>query len=112
MQAVLTITGLPAGALDAAGSFQRDWLPRAREALAAGIESLVLVLPEAPYDHADWRRVAVRDLARAHAPQRVNMLAGDGEEALDAMTAYLAAAPGVTGQLLGVDGQGAGNPAG
>ncbi|MBD3728442.1 MAG: hypothetical protein IE933_01930 [Sphingomonadales bacterium] len=109
---MLDITGLPDGALDAAGAFHRDWLPRAREALAAGIDALVLLLPEAPYDHEGWRRAVVQDLARTHAPQRVNLLAGGDAAARAAMIEWLAGAPGITGQMLALDGQGAGNPAG
>lgn len=110
-QAVLRVAGLPEGALEAAAEFHREWLPRARAQLADGEQALAIVLPRAPYDHADWRRAAARDLARAAAPQRVNIVAGEGDAVAPAL-AYLARAPGVTGQYLRLDGHGAGNPAG
>ncbi|MGN6499693.1 MAG: Rossmann fold domain-containing protein [Tsuneonella sp.] len=99
-QAVLRIDWLPARAIDAAGEFHESWLDEAIGKLEEGAEALAIVLLGAAYDHDDWRRAAVRDLAREWAPQRVNMVAGDDEEALAATLAFLAAAPGVTGQLL------------
>ncbi len=61
-------------------------------------------MPAAPYDHADWRRAVARDLARAYAPKRVNVVGGND---LAATLDYLAGAPGVTGQYLPLDGAGA-----
>ncbi|MCB2088478.1 MAG: hypothetical protein R3E18_02935 [Sphingomonadaceae bacterium] len=112
MQEVLRIDGLPANALDAAAAFHANWLGKARSLLDGGADSLVLVMAPAAHDHADWRRAAVRDLARAHAPKRVNLLASDDETAIAAALDYLAHAPGLTGQFLPLDGHGAGNPAG
>jgi hypothetical protein len=103
-QTVLRIDWLPHGALEAGCEFHEAWLDEALHLLDGGAEALALVLPAAPYDHADWRRAVARDLARACAPQRVNMIAGDGEAAIDAALAYLEVAPGVTGQLLAVTG--------
>ncbi|MBO0749701.1 MAG: hypothetical protein J2O44_04620 [Porphyrobacter sp.] len=103
-QAVLRIEGLPQGALDAAAQFHAEWLPRAREALAeAG--AVALVFPPAPYDHRGWRLAAVQDLAREAAPKRVNAVAGDDEPAIADTLAWLAQVPGITGQLLAVDGK-------
>ena len=101
-QAVLRIDWLPLGALDAASEFHESWLDEALEALTGEADALAFVLPPAPYDHAGWRRAAVRDLARAVAPKRVNMVAVDDEAAIAATLDYLAWAPGVTGQLLPV----------
>lgn len=109
-QAVLRIEQLPEQALDAAAEFHVQWADRALDSLANGAEALAIVVPPAAYDHADWRRAAVRDLARKAAPARVNMVAGDGGEALAATLAYLAAASGVTGQLLAVGGPSGANP--
>lgn len=110
--AVVRIEGLPATALEAAAAFHADHLATVRHALESA-DSLVIVLPYAPHDHAAWRRAMVQDLARAYAPRRVNAVTGDGAEviAIAAATAWLEHAPGVTGQLLDVDGQGAGNTA-
>ena len=57
-----------------------------------------------------WRRAAVEALAREAAPNRVNGVAGAEGEAVDQTCAYLAAAPGVTGQLLQTDGISQDNP--
>ena len=98
-QAVLRITGLPAGALDAAAAFHSDWLSRARTAVADA-EVLALVFAPASYDHRGWRLAAVQDLARAAAPGRVNAVAGGDEAAVAETLAWLEQAPGITGQLL------------
>jgi len=105
-QAVLHIAALPDGATEAARAFYSLHLPAISKALADVQAALVLVLPPASYDHDGWRRAAVRDLARAHAPRRINMVAGVPGSALDTTLAYLDRAPGVTGQLFDVDGQG------
>ena len=107
-QAVLRIDALPDSALDAAATFHGEWRGRAQSLLDQR-DVLAVVLPPAPYDHADWRRAAARDLARA-APKRVNVIASDDERAITAALAYLTAAPGVTGQYLPLDGHGAGDP--
>ena len=101
-QAVLRIDGLPESALDAAARFHRQWLDKAREALAAN-EALALVFPAAAYDHRGWRLAAVQDLAREAAPKRVNGVAGNDEQAIAATIEWLAQARGITGQLLAVD---------
>ena len=97
-QRVLRIEGLPEDALGAAAAFHAEWLPRARE--LAGRGDLALVFPAAPYDHRGWRLAAVQDLARAAAPRRVNGLAGGDEAAIGQAAAWLAQAPGITGQLF------------
>nr|WP_322292729.1 hypothetical protein [Allopontixanthobacter sp.] len=102
---------MPDAAIDAAAEFHRSWLSAARAAIAENISSLVLVMPTAPQDHRDWRRGLARDLAREAAPCRVNLVAGGDAAAIAAAVEYLERAPGVTGQLLITDGQGAGNPA-
>lgn len=100
MQAELLIDDLPDEPLAAARHFHGYWTEPIAQALATGCEALVLQLPPAGHEHRDWRRAAVKSLARAHAPQRVNMVAADNAEALAAISAYLADAPGVTGQYL------------
>lgn len=93
-------TGLPPDPLSAAAQFHADIAP-----LVAGGDAAIIFAP-APHGHS-WRLAAVQDLARAAAPARVNGIVGQGEAAIAATLAFLAAAPGVTGQLLVL----AGNPA-
>ncbi|MXP41476.1 hypothetical protein GRI75_07445 [Altererythrobacter soli] len=66
---------------------------------------MVLIFPPAPHDHRAWRLAAVQDLAREAAPRRVNAVAGDDESAVAEALAWLEQAPGITGQLLAVDGK-------
>jgi hypothetical protein len=107
---VLRIGNLPAAALDAAHEFHAIWLEQIRARLRDEPDSLAIVLPRAPYDHADWRRAAARDLARMAAPTRVNVIGGDEAAAIDSTIGYLQRAPGVTGQYLTLDCVGAGDP--
>lgn len=107
---VVRIDDLPGNALDAASQFHERHLAKMRAALEQA-DSLVIVLPRAAQSHAGWRRALVQDLARAHAPRRVNLVTGEDAGAIAAAVAWLERSPGVTGQLLDVDGQGAGNPA-
>lgn len=109
-QQVLRIDALPTAALDAAAIFHAEWRGKAESLLAAS-DALAIVLEPAPCDHDDWRRSAVRDLARAHAPKRVNLIVGADEAAIAATLAYLERAPGVTGQLLPVASAAQSNPA-
>lgn len=98
MQAELRIEIPAANPLDAATDFFRNHLDRAQKALEGNADSLVIMLPSATSDHDDWRRAVARDLARQYAPKRVNLLGGGDFMAVEAMLAYLRAAPGVTGQ--------------
>jgi hypothetical protein len=102
-QAVLRVEGLPENALDAAARFHAHDVPRSRE-LLRDAQALALVLAPARYDHHGWRLAAVQDLAREAAPKRVNAVVGDDERAIAEALAWLSAAPGITGQLLAVDG--------
>jgi hypothetical protein len=105
--ALLDVGPLPEEPLAAAAKFHLEVLPRAREALATS-GNLVLVFAPADHTHRDWRLGAVRGLAREHALARVNALAGNDPAAIAAAARYLDQAPGVTGQLLPLDGTGAG----
>lgn len=100
MQAVLRITNLPEPAVEAAAVYYSEWLDRVLGECARGSQSVALLLPAASYDHSDWRRAAVRDLARRVAPVRINMVAGGDPAAVDAALSYLAAARAITGQVL------------
>lgn len=106
--ALLRTGSLPAAASSAAAHFHAEVLPRALSALAAKPEQLIIVFPSADYTHRGWRLAAIQALAREHAPVRVNGLASDEELAIAAACAYLEQAEGVTGQLLALDGHGAG----
>lgn len=105
-QRVLRVSGLPAAPLDAAACFHAIWVPQVRALLEQGGagDDLALVFPTTERDHHGWRLAAVQELAREAAPARVNAIAGDGEQAIAETLAYLANAPGVTGQVLAVDG--------
>lgn len=105
---VLRVGPLPQGALDAAALFHANVLPKVRTELIAAADHLVLVFDPAEHDHRGWRLSAVQDLAREFAPVRVNGLASDDDAAIAAAARYCADAPGFTGQLLMLDGKGAG----
>ncbi|NNC60498.1 MAG: hypothetical protein HKO05_10975 [Erythrobacter sp.] len=109
-QAVIDCGKLPDRATEASAEFYTEWLPRIELALRDTDDDLVLLLPHAAYDHDDWRRAVARDLARAFAPCRVNVIGGGDAPSQEATIAYLENAPGVTGQYLPLDSAGAGNP--
>lgn len=101
MQAVLAIEGLPQDPLGAAAQFHARHLVEAERLLeAADTGALAIVLPAAASDHDDWRRTLARDFARRWTPKRVNVVAGGPGEAREATLAYLADAPGLTGQYV------------
>ena len=104
----VTVVDLPAAPLAASGAFHRDHLASVEAIMTSG-EDVMIALPPADHTHREWRALAT-GLARAHAPARANVVAGEGD-VLDAFEAYLAEAPGITGQYLEGDGQGAGDPA-
>ena len=105
----VTVADLPDSPLAASGAFHRDHLPEIERILAGG-EEVMIALPSADHTHREWRLALAAGLARAGAPARANVVAGEGE-VLDAFEAYLVEAPGITGQYLEGDGQGAGDPA-
>ena len=108
--ALLRVGPLPGEALAASARFHADYLPTVLAALAdrPTDEALALVFAPADHSHRGWRLSVVQGLAREHAPRRVNALASDDEAAIAAAARYLAAADGVTGQYLVLDGVGAG----
>ena len=106
----LHVLGLPETPTEAAREFYKVHLPTVHDALdtsraKSGDFTLTLIFPRADHSHRAWRLAAVQSLAREAAPIRINGLAGDDEAALKAALAYLAGAPGITGQLLAVDGK-------
>ena len=94
----IEVEGLPQDPLAAAGLFHQNWLDPIERALGEGQDVMVTLEP-ADHTHGEWRKAAAAMLARKHTPQRVNLIAGEGA-ALDAIEAYLAKAPGITGQYL------------
>ena len=106
---LIAVDDLPGDPLAAASVFDQHWLPYAEEALAEG-DDLTIAFPPTDHTHRAWRVAVVQGLARKYAPLRVNAVAGEGA-ALAEAERHLAAAPGVTGQYLPLDGHGAGNPA-
>ena len=106
--AVLRVGSLPEGALDAAAAFHSMVLPQVRAEVAGAGGDLVLVFQPASHEHRAWRLAAVQQLARDHAPLRVNAIESDDEEAIAAALGYLPRAPGLTGHLLRLDRNGAG----
>lgn len=106
----VAIDDLPDAPLVAAGVFHQHWLPRIEALLVAG-EDVMIALASADHTHREWRRAVVAGLARAHRPQRVNLVAGE-RAVLDAFARYLGDAPGITGQYLEGDCLAAGDPVG
>lgn len=98
------VEGLPADPLDAAARFHAEVAP----VLAGAADDLLVVFSPADYTHRGWRLAAVQMLARAAAPRRVNAVASGSERAILAAERYLGAAPGLTGQYLPLDDEGAG----
>lgn len=98
MQARLEVRGLPEAPLDAASAFAIQHLAAARALIEdENANALAVILPPADASHADWRRALARDLARAYAPKRANVIAAVPGPALDGMLQFLSDAPGVTG---------------
>jgi len=106
--ALYRVGKLPGDALAAAAEFHARVLPEVIQALASGADHLTIVLSPADDTHDGWRLAAVQGLAREFAPIRINALASDDETAIDAAARYCAGAAGVTGQILPLDGNGAG----
>ena len=104
----VTIDDLPPEPLVAAGVFHQHWLPHVEAHLSTGDDVTVALTP-ADHTHREWRRAIAAGLARAHAPRRVNFVAGE-DAVLDAFERYLAGAPGITGQYFEGDGSGVGDP--
>jgi len=106
--ALFRVGALPDEAVAAAARFHAEVLPKVLAELAASPTGLTLVFAPADHAHRGWRLSVVQGLAREHAPLRVNGVTGESEEAIAAAARYLDAAEGVTGQLLPLDGKGAG----
>lgn len=99
---------LPDEPLAAASAFHARVLPRLLTALDGATDCLTLIFAPAGCPHDDWRRAVVATLARERAPVRINAIAGDDEGGIADTVAFIASAPGLTGQVLVVDARGAG----
>jgi len=99
-QQVLKIDALPEDSVKAAATFYGDFLEQIEAMLASQAAVVAICLPSAAKSHDDWRRAAARDLARAHAPNRVNIVGGSDGVEIQAILTYLENAPGITGQYL------------
>ncbi|NBC36482.1 hypothetical protein GTZ99_07930 [Novosphingobium sp. FSY-8] len=102
------IEDLPEDPLGAAAHFHSVVAPALVGVSRHLPRDLMLVLPPADHTHRAWRLAAIQALARELAPQRVNAVESDDTAAIAAAHAWLEAAPGITGQVFPLDGQGAG----
>ena len=102
------VGALPAKATEASAEFHARVLPRVLAELGRAHPQLVLVFAPADHTHRGWRLAAVQGLAREYAPLRINAVVSDDENAIAAAVRYLEGAEGVTGHLLPLDGNGAG----
>jgi hypothetical protein len=96
----LKIDDMPGDTVEAPAIFYGKYLGAIERLLASDASALAIWLPSAPRSHDDWRRAAARDLARSHAPKRVNIVSGDEGVEIAATLTYLENAPGITGQYL------------
>lgn len=112
MNELLHLGPLSDDALEAAADFHARLLPGIEATLSGGADPLTLVFLPANHEHRAWRLAAVQGLARRFAPSRVNAVESDagegGREAVAAAQRWLDGAGGVTGQLLPLNGKGAG----
>jgi hypothetical protein len=95
-------------ALEAAADFHARLLPSVEATMLAGADPLTLVFLPAGPEHRAWRLAVVQGLARRFAPSRINAVESDDEASTAACARWLDGAGGVTGQLLPLDGTGAG----
>ncbi|KLI64033.1 hypothetical protein AAV99_06660 [Aurantiacibacter marinus] len=90
---------LPGSPLDAAAQFHKELLPLIRSAIAETGDAII-AFDHAGHSHDSWRLAVTQELAREAAPVRVNAVIGDLGEAMDSTIAFIASAPGVTGQVF------------
>lgn len=105
---LVRVGDLPCRPLDAATRFYESTVPRVRIEAARSGGHVTLVFAPADHSHRAWRLAAVQELARENVPVRINALESDDEQAIAAAADYLSGAGGLTGQLLPLDGNGAG----
>ena len=103
----LRVEGLPEAPIDAAAAFYAEHVPLIRED-SPGADMVVIHFQPAGHEHRGWRLAAVQELARELAPTRVNAIVGSDNAGMAEALNFLHLAPGVTGQLLAVDGKSGG----
>lgn len=108
MKDVLRVGPLPEEPLAAAADFHARLLPAIEAALRGGSDPLAVVFLPASHEHRGWRLAAIQSLARTYAPSRVNALESDDEVAIAAALDWLSGSASVTGQVMALDGAGAG----
>lgn len=96
---IYRIAELSDAPLAAAAQFYSDHLPEVSARLK-NADAIAIVLPQAAYDHRDWRLACVRDLARQFAPKRVNMLGAGSDHSVQQTVKFLARSAAMTGQYL------------
>ena len=103
--AIVVARDLPASALDAAAQFHACLVPLVREQ-AQKHQLVIIDFAAADHTHASWRETVIGQLARELAPVRVNAVlsVAEAQQARAEAFAYLDRAPGVTGQVLCLDG--------
>lgn len=101
----MRISPLPASATKAAREYYGIWAVQVDRALSGIDDCLTLHFDPAEADHKAWRRAVVADLAREHAPVRINAVVGSDGSGVARAIAWLERAPGITGQLFTVDSQ-------
>jgi hypothetical protein len=97
---VLKIDYLPEDSVKAAAVFYGEHLGEIEDLLSPKDAVLAICLPAASKAHDHWRRAAARDLARSHAPKRVNIVGGTDGVEIETILTYLDNAPGITGQYF------------
>ena len=96
---------MPDDPLDAAALFYGNHLKLIEVGLSV-LDILTVQLPAVPKTHEQYLRAAMGALARKVAPRRVNAISGNHDAAMERAAAWLASAPGITGQYFAVDGAG------
>lgn len=111
---LVSARSLPDDPIDAAAKFYAAVVPEVRDMLVTQDLPVCIMFDPADHRHIGWRRAGVQSLARAAAPRRINAVAvaAADDKAVLAVVDYLRRSPGVTGQYLPLDGQGAGDALG
>ena len=96
---------MPGDPLEAASTFYGHHVKPIEVGLSV-LDILTVQLPAVPETHEQYLRAAMGALARKVAPRRINAISGNDDAAMERAAAWLASAPGITGQYFAVDGAG------